>query len=380
MKSPNNQPQKLLVAIAIALFTFGSIVLHPYSWRHSILLIIGGLLGASLYKFRFGFTSTYRKFLTAGEVEGIYAQLLMLVVATILFAPVLAAGNVLGEAVKGSIAPIGIQGAIAAFLFGVGMQIAGGCGCGTLYAVGSGSLAMVFTLLTFCIGSFWASLTRQFWANLPTLPPIVLGEKFGWFSGAAIQVGICLLIFSLIYLKSDRKNQNKLNFSNHFSNCLKLPLFQGAIALAILNWLTLIVSGQPWRITWGFALFTAKIATFFGWDSTNSQFWNLPNQQKVLSASLFADMTTVTNIGILLGAFLAAALVGKLSLPAKINPRIIFSSALGGLLMGYGAFNAFGCNVNAFFGGIASTSLHGWVWIIFALLGSRLGLILAKLI
>ncbi|MGF1672202.1 MAG: YeeE/YedE thiosulfate transporter family protein [Rivularia sp. (in: cyanobacteria)] len=44
-----------------------------------------------------------------------------------------------------------------------------------------------------------------------------------------------------------------------------------------------------------------------------------------------------------------------------------------------GAFNAFGCNVNAFFGGIASTSLHGWVWIICALIGSAVGIGLSPL-
>ena len=42
-------------------------------------------------------------------------------------------------------------------------------------------------------------------------------------------------------------------------------------------------------------------------------------------------------------------------------------------MMGYGARLAFGCNVGAYFGGIASTSLHGWLWIVFALLGTGIG-------
>lgn len=373
-----HQPQKILVAIAIALFTFGSIALSGYGWRHSVLLLIGGLLGISLYKFSFGFTSVYRKFITAGETEGIYAQLCMLILTTILFAPVLATGNIFGQAVKGSIAPIGIQGGIGAFLFGMGMQIAGGCGCGTLYSVGSGSSTMMFTLVTFCIGSFWASLTRQFWSGLPTLPPIVLGEKFGWLTGAIIQVGICLLIFGLILFVNRHKNQNKSTLFYLTQSLIQSPLFSGAIALAILNLLTLIISGQPWRITWGFALFAAKIAPFFGWDSASSPFWSGATQQTALSASIFADMTSVMNIGIILGAALAAALAGQLSFRSQINLRIILSALLGGLLMGYGALNAFGCNVNAFFGGIASTSLHGWVWIICALLGSWTGLRIAR--
>ncbi|MEE8486896.1 MAG: YeeE/YedE thiosulfate transporter family protein, partial [Gemmatimonadota bacterium] len=34
---------------------------------------------------------------------------------------------------------------------------------------------------------------------------------------------------------------------------------------------------------------------------------------------------------------------------------------------------AFGCNIGAFFSGVASTSLHGWVWIAAAIPGTVLG-------
>ncbi len=41
--------------------------------------------------------------------------------------------------------------------------------------------------------------------------------------------------------------------------------------------------------------------------------------------------------------------------------------------MGYGAWLAFGCNVGTSFSGIASTCLHGWLWIACALLGTAVG-------
>ena len=41
--------------------------------------------------------------------------------------------------------------------------------------------------------------------------------------------------------------------------------------------------------------------------------------------------------------------------------------------MGYGARIAFGCNIGALLGGIASGSLHGWGWLVFAAGGSVLG-------
>jgi len=76
------------------------------------------------------------------------------------------------------------------------------------------------------------------------------------------------------------------------------------------------------------------------------------------------------NLGIILGALLAAALAGKLTPQIQITPSKTLAKVTGGLLMGYGAFLSFGCNIGAFFSGIASTSLHGWIWIIFALLGT----------
>ncbi len=42
--------------------------------------------------------------------------------------------------------------------------------------------------------------------------------------------------------------------------------------------------------------------------------------------------------------------------------------------MGYGSVIAFGCNVGGFFSGIISGSLHGWLWLVSALLGMTLTL------
>jgi len=90
------RPQKLIVAIALAMFTGGAVALSTYGWRQSALFLIGGLLGVSLYHSRFGFSSAYRKLLVNRDVRGIYAQLLMLAIATTIFAPVLAAGSIFG--------------------------------------------------------------------------------------------------------------------------------------------------------------------------------------------------------------------------------------------------------------------------------------------
>ena len=52
---------------------------------------------------------------------------------------------------------------------------------------------------------------------------------------------------------------------------------------------------------------------------------------------------------------------------------------LGGFFMGFGARLAFGCNIGALFSGIASGSLHGWIWFLFAFIGTYFGVKLRRL-
>jgi hypothetical protein len=242
---------------------------------------------------------------------------------------------------------------------------------------------MVITLITFGIGSFWASLTTGLWAGLPKLEPISLVKSFGW-AGGALQLAVLGLI-ALALWQWHTRSQPALQEATAPNPFFQLPksyqdllygpwsLVFGAIALAVLNWLTLLVAGRPWGVTWAFSLWTAKIAQLLGWNSATSEFWSRGTGAEALSASVFADATSVMNFGVILGAALAAALAGRLSIRKPPSRLAIVAALIGGLMMGYGARLAFGCNVGAYFGGIASTSLHGWLWIVFALIGTGLG-------
>ena len=64
----------------------------------------------------------------------------------------------------------------------------------------------------------------------------------------------------------------------------------------------------------------------------------------------------------------------------SIPPLSLLAAILGGLMMGYGSRLSFGCNIGAFFSGIASTSLHGWLWIVMALAGTWFGIRLRRLL
>src|SRR5437016_5363470 len=93
------------------------------------LVILGFALGVAFLKTEFSFTAAWRHFLVKGEAGGLLAALLLIAVAATVIVPV----AVLVPGFGGAIAPIGPSLVIGAFVFGIGMQLANGCGSGTLY-------------------------------------------------------------------------------------------------------------------------------------------------------------------------------------------------------------------------------------------------------
>ena len=52
---------------------------------------------------------------------------------------------------------------------------------------------------------------------------------------------------------------------------------------------------------------------------------------------------------------------------------LLIAAVVGGLLLGYGARLAYGSNIGAYFSGIVSGSLHGWLWLVAAFFGNVVG-------
>src|SRR5439155_1290699 len=149
---------------------------------------------------------------------------------------------------------------------------------------------------------------------------------------------------------------------------------------AVLNALTLVLAGHPWVITWAFALWGAKLVALLGYDLSTVPFWSGDFQRAAVAAPVLADVTSVMDLGLVLGACLGAGLAGRFAPAGRVRLRLAAASLLGGLLLGYGSRIAFGCNIGAYVSGIASTSLHGWLWGAAALLGTPVGVWLRRLV
>jgi uncharacterized membrane protein YedE/YeeE len=349
------------------------------NFQHSLIFVIGLLLGFTLYHASFGFTGGWRNFIEKSDSSALRAQFLMLAFAILLFSGFINSKSIFYEnAIIGSLAPTNVSVIIGSFIFGFAMQLAGGCGSGTLFTLGGGNIKMFITLIFFIIGSLLGTYNFTFYLDLPSLGNISLLEKFGIIKAIIIQLIFISFLYmwcSLVDVKRNSILDHRDIFKSNSFNAIKgpWPLFLGAILLAILNFLMLNIAGHPWSVTFAFGLWGAKIADFIGIDVASWAFWNFNYPKIALKNSIFADHTSISNIGVILGAVIASSLAGSFSNKTTTNYKILLAAILGGLLMGFGARLAFGCNIGALFSGIASGSLHGWAWFLFAFIGSYFG-------
>lgn len=364
--------------IAAALIAIGAALeVSHHGVRMGALLIVGAALGLTLYQSLFGFSSAWRAFVLRREGAGMRAQFLMLACASILFIPALASGHVFGAAVTGAVAPLSVSLLTGAFLFGIGMQLGGGCGSGTLFTAGGGNVRMMVTLAFFVLGSVLATAHVPWWFAQPGLGSASLLAHFDALPALIIQLMLLAGCIALTFALEPRRSHGTVPQTGPAGWKRALygpwPLLAGAVILAGLNAVTLAVAGHPWGITYGFTLWGAELATVVGLDVSTWEFWHWSYHQRALANGVFANTTSVMNMGLLLGALLGAGLAGRFAPSLRIPLRSIVAAALGGLLMGYGARLAFGCNIGAFVGGVISTSAHGWVWFAVALAGTALG-------
>lgn len=349
-----------LVAFTGFLFWFVSV-------RQSLLFLVGIGFGLVLAGMRFGFTTGWRNLIEKRDPSGVFAQLLLLAVAAAISLPLLAAYP--GE-LSAALGPPSISLLVGALVFGAAMQVADGCGSGTLYKAGLGIPLNMAILPMFALGSFLGSAHLGWWLDLGTLEPVSLLDSAG-LSGALISTFMGLAVLAAAAAWWGKQNNERTSVFNK-------TLLIGAVLLAILAVLNLVIAGQPWGIVYGFGLWGAKVAqAAHVFDPSTNAFWSQATHAANLDQTVFLDLTTITNLGILAGALLVFA--SKSDKPKNtLTSKQWLVGIIAGLVLGYSSRLAFGCNVGAMVSGVSTGSLHGWIWIVLAFIGSFFGLRIRK--
>ena len=325
--------------------------------RFGLVFLIGLGLGATLEALRFGFAGPWRQMIVNRDPAGLLAQLFAIGIVAVVAIPLITAN---GAELIGAHAPVGFAMVGGAFVFGIAMQVVLGCGSGTLVNAGSGNPVGLVALPFFAIGSFAGAWNLDWWTDLGTLPVLVFDGLGGV---VTTLVGLAAVAAILLVCAAPGRRQVPR----------RLWIAAGIVAaLALAN---LVVSGQPWGVVYGLGLWAAKGAAAMGVDLSASAFWAAQGNAERVRETLLTDTTSLTNLGLIGGAFLVSIWRRGFTQPIpRLPARAWVAVIVAGLLLGYSSRLAFGCNVGAFFSGVSTGSLHGWVWFLFAFAGSWVGI------
>ncbi len=343
-----------LAAVLAAFFIF---LVVSVSVRQGVLLLVGAGMGAVLAGARFGFTTGWRQLIEQRNPQGVVGQVLLLALASLAAFPLLGQFSELHAA----LGPPSISLLVGAFVFGLTMQIADGCGSGTLYKAGLGVPLNMGILPLFAAGSFLGSVHLDKWLALGQTEPVSLSANLG--TVPALGLTLALLAAALVAVRL---------WVGPGRSWIGKRWIWGAIALAALATINLVLAGQPWGVVYGFGLWGAKAATSLGlFDPAANAFWSQTGNAQRLTQTVLLDVTTITNLGILGGALWVSAKAGNDSKPLTGRQWVV--GLIAGFLLGYSSRLAFGCNVGAMVSGISTGSLHGWLWVPLAFAGTLIG-------
>ncbi len=348
-----------LAAFVAALFVF---LMMAVSVRQAALLLVGVGLGAALAGARFGFTTGWRDLIERRDPRGVTGQVILLALASAAALPLLGRFPELTAA----LGPPSVSLLIGAFVFGMAMQIADGCGSGTLYKAGLGVPLNMGILPLFALGSFLGSAHLDRWLALGQIEPVGFQTVLGTQGAFALTFMLLALVLlgARVWVGTGKR-------------WIERRWLLGALALAVLATLNLVLAGQPWGVVYGFGLWAAKVSVALGvFDPTLNAFWSQPGNAERLTQTVLLDITSITNIGILAGALWVAARTPAASRPLTASQWVIGLAA--GFILGYSSRLAFGCNVGAMLSGISTGSLHGWLWVPLAFSGSLIGVRLRR--
>ena len=118
---------------------------YDFNLKQALFFLLGVGFGVTLMHAMFGFSGGWRNFIRTRDSFGLRAQILLIIFSSILFFPIV--GGLFSDiSSHAALGQVGLSVLIGAFLFGIGMQLGGGCGSGTLFTVGQGQTDMFITL------------------------------------------------------------------------------------------------------------------------------------------------------------------------------------------------------------------------------------------
>ena len=141
------------------------------------------------------------------------------------------------------------------------------------------------------------------------------------------------------------------------------------IAAGVLSAYYFGLTGTFWAVTGEFTRWGGHALQFAGVDLSNWGYFKIIG----LQGTPLTRIDGVMIIGMFVGCFSAALWANNVKLRYPTHRIRVFQALVGGIIAGFGARLAMGCNLAAFFTGIPQFSLHAWFFAIATAIGSLAG-------
>jgi uncharacterized protein len=143
-----------------------------------------------------------------------------------------------------------------------------------------------------------------------------------------------------------------------------------AISIAgLLSALYFGITGTVWAVTGEFTRLGGHILQIFGVDVSDWEYFKL--------ISIDGTPTSRTDgwivIGMLVGALIMILISNSFKIRMPKQKRRLVQGFFGGIIAGFGARLAMGCNLAAFFTGVPQFSFHAWIFMLMTAIGTYIG-------
>ena len=316
----------------------------------------------------YSFTASWRRLIVRGQADGFLGGLLLIAIAAAAIVPVAA----LIPGFGGAIAPIGPSLIVGAFVFGIGMQLANGCGSGTLYTVGGGSGRMLATLFFFIAGSVIGSL------HLPAFlrarrhrpgPGVELSRPLGRPCRHVAEPWACRA-GRRCHCQASRRD------GHHHPRIVFGAILIGLLSIAVFARRPPSLERDRQATRCG-ARKIASAARRRTSPKPSSGEWAGPKQARCVHFGPERHLEP-DGLGHDPGRYDGGRRRCRSRATRGCRRNRLHAAALGGLLMGWGARLGLGCNSAPSSAASALGSLHGWVWFAAALPGCMIGISSAR--
>lgn len=141
------------------------------------------------------------------------------------------------------------------------------------------------------------------------------------------------------------------------------------IAAGILSTYYFGITGTFWAVTGEFTRWGGQLLQLFGVHAEEWGYFKIIH----LEGSPLTRIDGMMILGMFGGCFAAALWANNVKLRMPRSRIRIMQAIIGGIIAGFGARLAMGCNLAAFFTGIPQFSLHAWFFAIATAIGSWFG-------